>query len=50
MYFIFNLQKGVYIMKVAGTSASGKPGAAIVKQLLKQLSKEQIVAIARNTE
>ncbi len=37
-------------MKVTVTSASGKLGAAIVKQLLKQLPKEQVISTTRNTE
>lgn len=37
-------------MKVAVTSASGQLGAAIVKQLIKQISSENIVAIARTPE
>ncbi len=37
-------------MKIAVTSASGKLGARIVKQLVTDLSAEQVVAIARNTE
>ena len=37
-------------MKLAVTSASGKLGSSIVKQLLQQVPREQIIAIARNTE
>ena len=37
-------------MKIAVTSASGKLGAAIVKQLLSQISKDQVIAIARSPE
>ncbi len=34
-------------MKIAVTSASGKLGASIVKQLIKDIGKEQVIAIAR---
>jgi NAD(P)H dehydrogenase (quinone) len=37
-------------MKIPVTSASGKLGASIVNQLVKDLSTEQVIAIARNTE
>lgn len=37
-------------MKIAVTSASGKLGAAIVKQLIKEIGKENIIAIARTPE
>ena len=36
-------------MKIAVTSASGKLGAAIVKALIKEIGKENVVAIARTT-
>ena len=35
-------------MKIAVTSASGKLGTAIVRQLLNKVDRDQIVAIARN--
>lgn len=37
-------------MKVAVTSASGKLGASIVKSLIKELGKENVIAIARTPE
>jgi NAD(P)H dehydrogenase (quinone) len=37
-------------MKIAVTAASGKLGASIVNQLVKELSAEQVVALARNIE
>ena len=37
-------------MKIAVTSASGKLGASIVKHLIKEIGKENVVAIARTPE
>ncbi|WP_179316912.1 SDR family oxidoreductase [Winogradskyella undariae] len=37
-------------MKIAVTSASGHLGSAIVKALLKEIKKENVIAIARTTE
>ena len=37
-------------MKIAVTSASGHLGASIVKQLIAEIGKEQIVGIARTPE
>ena len=37
-------------MKIAITAASGNLGKAIVKQLLKELNKDQIIMIARSPE
>ena len=37
-------------MKIAVTAASGGLGSAIIKQLLKQIPKEQIVGLARSLE
>ncbi|AKP53309.1 SDR family oxidoreductase [Cyclobacterium amurskyense] len=37
-------------MKIAVTSASGQLGAAIVKALVKEIGKENVIAIARTTE
>lgn len=34
-------------MKIALTSASGKLGEAIVKQLIKEIGKENVIGIAR---
>jgi NAD(P)H dehydrogenase (quinone) len=37
-------------MKIAVTSASGKLGASIVKNLIREVGKEQVIAIARTPE
>lgn len=34
-------------MKIAVTSASGQLGSAIVKQLIEEIGKEQVIGIAR---
>ncbi|MDF9797245.1 uncharacterized protein YbjT (DUF2867 family) [Catalinimonas alkaloidigena] len=34
-------------MKIAVTSASGQLGSAIVKQLIKEIGKENVIVIAR---
>lgn len=36
-------------MKIAVTSASGKLGSAIVKQLIEEIGKENVIAVARTT-
>jgi hypothetical protein len=39
-----------FLCLIAITAASGNLGKAIVKQLLQELSNEQVIAIARNPE